>query len=478
MDRFFDQYVRKTDGFVKLARLTKTDINGDEMQDVNTFMAFNRFGLGLPPKTKQLPDPKAWVKQQIQIDQYLPKRLASFQSSKSILTDLFAADFAKDKEAEKKVRGEKRDVFQKEVMATIQHRVSTQTPFAERMIMFWSNHFTVSRTKKTIGPAIAAYEREAIRPHVFGKFEDMLIAVISHPVMLSYLDNAASIGRQSTIGRRRKKLPNENLAREILELHTLGVHGGYEQEDIVEFAKALTGWSHGGLKRIARRSGRPVHGGFAFVEPMHEPGSKTVLGKKYKQDGHNEVLAILHDIARHPSTAHFIATKLARHFIADDPPKDAIETLAKTFRDTDGDLAKVSAALVDLDAAWQTPLAKVKSPYELMISTFSILQPPRIDRRMVRLPLKSMGQEPYYAPSPAGWPDTTKEWIAPESLMRRIEWVHALTERVETPHTPSEFLELALGPMATGSTKFMALNAPSGASAKALILASPEFQRR
>lgn len=376
----------------------------------------------------------------------------------------------------KETRREYRKNFVREVTARARHMVATDTPFIERMVLFWSNHFTVSRTRGIIAPALPAYEREAIRPHVFGKFEDMVLATTGHIAMLTYLDNMGSIGPNSRAGRRRGKTLNENLAREILELHTLGVNGGYTQKDVIEFAKALTGWSHGGFG--GRKSNRQVHGEFQFRPAFHEPGSKTILGNTYRENGVDEAAAILHDLVRHPSTATFIATKLARHFVSDEPPKQAVTIIARAFQDSAGDLAVVSRAVVDLKEAWAEPLAKVKTPYELIISALRAVQKTDINQRELNVPLRAMGQQPFNAPSPAGWPDAAAHWIAPESLMRRIEWVRALSARLPAYINPREMLSQTIGPVASDTTRRMVDAAPSGDAALAIIFASTEFQRR
>lgn len=447
------------------------------MKDLAPFIAANRFGLGgLADDPGLVRDPADWVARQIAPQPPTPASLGAFPGSAAILTAIQEARRAGDQALALETRRHYRETFVAEVLARARHMVATQAPFAERMVLFWSNHFTASRTRALIGPGLPAYEREAIRPRVFGRFEDLLQGVIRHVCMLAYLDNVVSVGPNSLRGRRRRVTLNENLAREILELHTLGVDGGYSQADVVEFARALTGWSWGGLR--GPRDPRPVHGGFEFVEAMHEPGPKTVLGVTYREDGMNEGLAILRDLARHPSTANFLATKLVRHFVDDDPPAVAVAHIARRFRDTGGDLAQVSRALVNLDAAWQTPLPKVKTHYEFVVSTLRATGLGDIDARALLTPLRELGQEPFNAPSPAGWPDRAKDWIAPESLMRRVEWVHAVSTRGSIRMDPRDLLERAIGAVASAATRSMVRAAPSANMGLALVLASPEFQRR
>ncbi|MEZ5716803.1 MAG: DUF1800 domain-containing protein [Paracoccaceae bacterium] len=451
------------------------------MKSLDAFIALNRFGLGpAPDEAAQVePDPRAWIASQIG-PQPLPPALAGLDGSEPVLAALYRALASGDRDARQAARLANRKAFPGAIMARTRAMIASPAPFAERMVLFWSNHFTVSALKANLGPAVPAYEREAIRPHVFGRFADMLRAVARHPVMLIYLDNTASVGENSRAGQRvrankgKDKTINENLAREILELHTLGVHGGYDQQDVIELARALTGWTHGGLRR---RDPETIHGGFEFRPNVHEPGPKTLLGKTYPEDGANEGLAILDDLARHPATARHIATKLARHFIADDPPDQAVDTLAKVFLDTEGDLAALSRALIDLPQVWAAPLPKVKTHYELAVATHRATgQTPRA--REVIQPLREFGQLPFTAPSPAGWGDRAEDWIAPEALMRRIEWLRRFAGTLPATLYPDELMEQALGPALADDTRLWVERAPSGDAALAMILASPEFQRR
>lgn len=452
------------------------------MQDIADFIAQNRFGLGAGSDEDGITqDPRGWVTSQITpLD--TPSHLRRFRSSRDILTDVFTAR----RDGQDALRSAYKQVyktdFTAEVLARAQHMARTTAPFAERMVLFWSNHFTVSTVKRLTGAASAAYEREAIRPHVFGRFGDMLRAVCLHPVMLSYLDNSTSIAEGSRVGQRKirntgaQKTLNENLAREILELHTLGVDGGYGQNDVMELARAISGWSHGGTRAGRRKA--PVHGGFQFITGLHEPGERIILGKTYTGEAEDQGLAVLDDLARHPATAQFIATKLVRHFVADAPPPDAVDRIARVFRDTDGDLAAVAHALVDLDQAWQAPTPKIKSHYEYLIAVYRALgTAPKIPRAVLK-PLRALGQVPFAAPSPAGWGDEAHDWLAPEALMRRIEWVRSLSGRVRADVDPQRVLESVLGPVAQDDTRLWVSRAPSTDHAIALILASPEFQRR
>lgn len=457
------------------------------MKNIDSFIAINRFGLGAAPREEDLllGDPRGWIENQINLSPALPNKLSTFGSSSDIIYSLQAARRAR-KNNKDRSQNNSNNTFRKDVVREVLAQASlmsqTKAPFMERMVKFWSNHFTVSSVKKTIAPAIPAYEREAIRPHIFGKFSDMLKATSRHPVMLTYLDNVASMGENSRAGKRRikrngnEKTINENLAREILELHTLGVNGGYSQEDIIELAKAISGWSHAS---VGIRQGQSAkNGSFDFKAQYHEPGTKTLLGKSYKNDGPDQGLEILDDLAKHPSTANFIATKLVRHFVADNPPPNAVEKISKVFTETNGDLAMVSKAIIQLDAVWAAPLPKVKTHYEYVISVHRAVGKKNISIRDLIQPLQELGQSPYSASSPAGWSDEAKDWIAPESLMRRIEWIRGISAKLPSNLYPMELLDSTVGPVASDELRTWVGRAPSGDAANAMILASPEFQRR
>lgn len=375
--------------------------------------------------------------------------------------------------------------------------IRSETPFHERLVQFWENHFAVSADKQPVGAIVADYRDEAIRPHVAGSFRELLTAVVRHPAMLLYLDNQTSIGPNSTLGRlanrnaNRRAGLNENLAREILELHTLGVDGGYTQDDVVEFARSLTGWSIGGLSpdqanpqrigAIARRLGAVAAaadpGEFAFREAMHEPGAKIILGKRFGEDGVAEAESILGFLAAQPQTAKFLATKLARHFVGDTPPPALVERLARTYLDNDTALAPVYRELISARESWAEPLAKFKTPQEFLISAYRALDGDANDARLVAIATQ-LGQRPATPGSPAGWPDAAEHWASGEALMKRFEWATAAGAGVGDRIDAVARLDEVLGETASDSTRNAIRRAESGAQAIALVFAAPEFQRR
>jgi uncharacterized protein (DUF1800 family) len=371
------------------------------------------------------------------------------------------------------------------------HRLAIETdrPFVERLVHFWSNHFAVSADKQPLAALAGLYEREAIRPHVTGNFYDLLLAADRHPAMVLYLDNQASMGPASqaaTFVRRNRGRElglNENLAREILELHTLGVDGGYTQADVTEFAKVLTGWSIGGalgegrpaLARFGGDAGTP--GQFHFRAPMHEPGDKTILGKRYREHGADEGEDVLRTLALHPKTASHLATKLARHFVADDPPAKLVERMADAYLRSDGDLEIVYRALIEADESWREPVAKFKTPHDFAISAYRLLDFVPENLQPVTAFLTQAGQRPYTPGSPAGWPDTAASWNGGDALLKRIEFAAAAGRRIGNSIDPTARAAEVLGALGEHTTMSIR-SAESGAQAFALLLASPEFQRR
>ena len=350
--------------------------------------------------------------------------------------------------------------------------VDSDTPFRERLVHFWSNHFTVSAKRGVVAPIAGAFEREAIRPHVTGRFADMLLASTKHPAMLLYLDNASSVGPNSPMGRRRGKGLNENLAREILELHTLGVDGGYSQDDVIGLARLITGWS------IAR-PGEGRVGAFQFRARAHEPGQKKLLRQRFDQGGIAEGERALIMLARHPATARHVATKFARHFVSDSPPIPLIKRLEAEFHDTDGDLGVLAKFLIDAPEAWEPAAGKIKSPNDLVIATLRLMGSDALPEDAAIRSLEILDQFPFRAPSPAGWPDTAADWVGPETLMMRLEWTYFAAGHANTTGKLRAVLERRTAlPVFSEATRREVARAESVREAIALYLASPEFQRR
>ena len=414
-------------------------------------------------------DPRGWVLGQLaRQPTALPGNLPN---SATMVAAEFAMRREKDNPEARRAFGERvKSVYLAEIDARVRAAATSETPLLERLTHFWSNHFTVSILRPAVRGFAAAFEREAIRPHVTGRFADMLLAVARHPAMLLYLDNAVSIGPDSMAGRRRDKGLNENLGRELLELHTLGVDGGYSQADVEALARILTGWT------VARLND-PSPGTFRFAPAIHEPGAKVLLGRTYYDGGYMEGQAALLDLAHRPATARHIARKLACHFIADQPPKDAVERIARVFEASGGDLRLVTAAVVKEEAAWRTPFAKVRTPGELVIAACRVtgFTPPP---EMLAGGLKQLDQQPFFAPSPQGWPDLAASWVSPEAVLRRAQFCQAFADRMPEPPDPVELAQAAFGDALGEETLQVIRRAPTRRQGLALLLASPQFQRR
>jgi uncharacterized protein (DUF1800 family) len=476
-------------------------------KDTAAAIAANRFGLGARPAELEVvgKDPEAWLMRQLE---GAPPALSGDGLVPSSQTLAKAIELRKAVAAQRRERKKDggagdpaqvaaavklpalyRPVYVDEAFARFAHSVPTSRPFLERLTQFWSNHFAVSIDKIAVLGLAGAMEREAIRPRVTGHFTDLLLAVEQHPAMLLYLDNQTSIGPHSKAaqfaGRRgngRKVGINENLAREILELHTLGVNGGYTQADVSTFAQAISGWSIGGqdhgrrLARLGADDGTP--GKFHFRDAFHEPGARKLLGKTYGDDGLGQGQAILRDLALRRETARHVSTKLARHFIADDPPAAVIERLTRAWLDSKGDLPAVYAALVASPEAWQQPLSKFKTPADYIHSSFRALEIPLRDKRRSLQAFETLGQRNLMPGSPAGWPDTSADWDGSSALLKRIAWADVVAQRMGDSRNARELGAQLLGATLTEDTAKAIARAESGAQALTLLLTCPEFMRR
>jgi uncharacterized protein (DUF1800 family) len=467
------------------------------LMTMKTAIAANRFGLGARPGDLESidKDPVDWLLDQLQGPSRQPNELKGLPASAKVLVEI--QDLRREEREMRQLANDEpapdfvrkygrtvRDHYTEQTQARYRLAASSDYPFHERLVHFWSNHFAVSADKQPL-PAIAGlYENEAIRPNVTGNFADLLIACEKHPAMITYLDNQRSIGPTSTLGRRANRGQrdreiglNENLAREILELHTLGVDGGYTQNDVTTFAKVITGWSIGGAGENGRfAEGDP--GTFEFREVIHEPGTHQVLGKRYAQSGIKQGEAVLRDLAMHPATARFISSKLARHFVADEPPSELVDELAATYLESGGELTKVYETLVSADAAWLESHSKYKSPHDFVISTFRAFDHVPDNARLVVGALDSMGQAPFRPGSPAGWPDTAEHWGGADALYKRIEWSNTVSRVVGSRVNPVDLGDAVLGSTFVAETRKAISRAEDNVQGMTLLLASPDFQRR
>lgn len=384
--------------------------------------------------------------------------------------------------ARREARRQQQQAYVSMVSARALTAITSPTPFAERLVHFWANHFAVSADKLELVGLSGTMEFEAIRPHVMGKFGDMLNAVERHPAMLLYLDQAVSIGPNSPAAQRQRGKRgglNENLAREIMELHTLGVRSVYTQADVTEFARAMTGFTVAGIGR-ARGSGDlgGEPGSFVFADRLHEPGTRTILGKQWSGEGEAQAAAVLDHLATHPATAKHIATKLARHFASDDPPAALVARLEKAFLSSKGDLPTVYRALIASPECWAPKPAKFKSPWEWSISAMRALGTQQVQPNAVNGLMGQLGQPVWKPGSPAGWDDVAGAWAGPDAVMRRVEAAERMAQRtknlIDARQRAAELFPDAL----SASTTQSIARAESPGQGLALMLVSPEFLRR
>jgi uncharacterized protein (DUF1800 family) len=486
-------------------------------------IAVHRFGLGARPGeiARASGNPKAWLIDQLSGGAPMPEappggapnagKLVSEEEDYKAEKVRTKGEKAARKEAKGKIKGEKtadasssmtsapmtsapmtnaaaavpmpedkdggnmrKQVYNQEMAARLALGITTDKPFAERLVRFWSNHFTVSGQKKKTMLFVGDYEREAIRPHITGTFEDMLFAVCMHPAMQIYLDNWHSTGPGSpTAQRNTKKGLNENLGRELMELYTLGVDAGYTQADVVAMAKLLSGW---GIY-----DGHP--NGFGFYQERHEPGEITLRGKTYPP-GWDGAAAAIKDLAHDPATARHIARKFATHFISDDPPAESVKRLETVFNDTGGNLHALSEAVVKDPAAWNPELRKFRTPIEFVTAAMRLTawngQGEHRDKQMKRMMASTrlMGETPFEAPSPKGWPDTADAWSGSDGLLGRIQWAKEFGDTLPQTFSVGDMANDGLGPLLRPNTKTVMAKANSKSEAVALLLSSPEFQRR
>ena len=476
----------------------------------NSALAMNRFGLGARPSASLPVSPTDWLKSQIVKYDSTLSASASQPSRASIAAGFreYQLDRKERQVAGKgavaampgdnmpqidpakieKVVNALRLQYVAAVDARMDAAITSDTDFAERLVHFWSNHFAVSIDKLPVLALAGDYEFTAIRPHIMGKFSDLLFAAVTHPAMLLYLDQAQSIGPNSPLAakvaaRRNRILGlNENLAREILELHTLGARTVYDQSDVTEFARALTGFTVGGMgkgpiQRLMAQNGKD--GDSQFFAAIHEPGDRNVIGRRYGQQGAAQARAILSDIATHPATAKHIATKLAQHFAGDVPPPSLVARLEKSFLESGGDLPKLYRTLIDSPEMWLAKQAKFKSPWDWVISSLRALNVRELpNNRQSANMLAQMGQPIWKPGSPAGFSDMTENWAGGAALMRRVEIASRIAERSANRVDARTLAPRILSAQLSALTAESIARAESPSQGLALFLLSPEFLRR
>ncbi|MEW6998944.1 DUF1800 family protein [Colwelliaceae bacterium BS250] len=459
-------------------------------------IAVNRFGLGA--KSGELAaaqaNPKQWLIEQLQpvsLNKELPnsndiftlvteyrklKRQAkmaeaSIFSAKEMQAETMTESMGGKKKSNKNIDINTRKLLQKTYRTlstdTFVQAMNSDNSLSYRLLDFFSNHFSVTANGLPMGPLSTTLEREAIADNLLGNFEDMLLAVTKHPAMIIYLNNEKSVGPSSKAAKKDRGL-NENLAREILELHTLGVTGGYNQNDVIELAKAITGWS------VASR--RDSGSGFMFRGGAHEPGNRLLLGKKYTQKGIKQGEAMLLDLARHPNTAKHICSKLVKHFISDQPSEQLVASLQQRWQATNGNIKEVMIALINHQQAWLPQQQKFKTPREFVMSTYRALGMKKMPDKYLFYILNTFGQQPMQAGSPAGYSDEQEDWNGGNALMARIEWTATISKRKR--HNAEQVMQQTLALNSDAHTYKSVVRAESRQAAMTLMLMSPEFLRR
>ncbi len=457
-------------------------------KDLRASIAVTRFGLGARPGdiAAARADPEGYLAAQIR-PQGADRPAGTTATSGERINEYVA--YRKARAMEKRLGEGKTDdgkmanrALRREAagdfLARVQLAARADAGFRERWTLFWANHFTVSAKKLATVTLVGPFEEEAIRPRVFGRFEDLLVASSSHPAMLTYLDQARSIGPGSLTARTKggngkHNGLNENLAREIMELHTVGVDAGYTQGDVTEFARAMTGWSFAG-----RTDPADSPRGFLFREETHEPGARMIMGRRYAEGGQDQARAVMKDLAASPRTAHHIAMKIARHFVADDPPPSLVARLEQAFSRTGGRLDTVAESLIASPEAWDPAARKFKTPYEFMISSWRATDVAPTDVQSITTVMTAMGQKPFSAPSPKGWPEEAQVWCAPDAVVKRMTWSEAFATQVTGDRDPVQLAQVALGARLTPLVARTIARAETRQEGLSILLMSPEFQRR
>lgn len=448
-----------------------------------------------PPAIRNLPDRREVMRMVLDYRQQRQRERRLAEQGEREAPEAMAQGMAGEGDSEMEMAGREqrrrnddggrqavRQTYVQSIAARFETAITSPTPFAERLVHFWSNHFAVSADNIQIVGLAGPFEFEAIRPHVYGNFTDMLLAVERHPAMLLYLDQAQSIGPNSRFGQRRNQRNNqrglnENLAREILELHTLGVRSGYTQEDVLELAKALTG--HGiiggqGRPRRMEEAGEP--GDYIFRWQAHEPGERQVLGRRYREGGAQQAGSILRDLAMTEATACHLSTKLVRHFVADEPPAALVERMAQAYLAHAGSLPHVYEVMLGSAEIRDPANTKFLDPWSW---TVAVARTAGIDRvrngRQVFGLLNQLGQAIWRPGSPAGFGDDRATWLGPDTLLRRIEATPRILAGAQSmPDARSRAVEV-LGDRLSSETRQAIARAEDARQAMALLVLSPEF---
>ena len=438
-------------------------------------IAAHRFGYGARPGELEgiAADPQGWLMTQIDQPETPPPVLAVLPNSTGIVPDLLDAIQA-GPEALQAFRRRLAGMNRREALAHTGTALASTTPFRERLIRFWSNHFAVSDRDPVSFALSHAFEREVIRPRIAGTFIQMLTAVVRHPAVLIQTDNRLSTGPISVAGL--KGAPNliDTLARVILQNYALGPDGDVETRDIVELAKMLTGWSVAG-------SDEDAPGTFRFRPLWHEQKKKFFFQRYYPEAGVLEAEAALDTIGRQEDTARHLAVSMARYFVTDSPPDELISDMLNGFTGKGNSLLGMAEGMVRSPAAWLPQQAKVKTPTDFVFSTGRLFGWGSAAAPLALAGLSAMGQAPKRFPVLTGWPSDGRAWLSPQHLLERLQWGAAAAREAAPVFHGADMADLGLatlGPLLSPVTHRRLSVTSDPADALALLLASPEFQRR
>ncbi|MCI5046055.1 MAG: DUF1800 domain-containing protein [Aquisalinus sp.] len=484
-----------------------TGLPGNGTVTTGGIVAANRFGLGARPGELEEAsvDPQKWLKDQLTYDAVrLPFAMPESHECVLLRVGIFdnpelqdvvvpAIEKMETLRQKNRTRGipEIDDVLNEqnyqgkllfqEIRLRDYMACTTRAPFAERLVRFWTNHFAITANANTQA-MVGDFERVVSRRFYLGKFANILVRSTFHQGMLNFLNNVESVGPNSPYGVTIGNPPaNENLAREVLELHSMGSEGGYSQADVEELANALTGCIHGFAFHGSERVGR-----FLFEPLLHEPGSRLFMGQEYAEDNETagQAISILHDIARHPATIARLCRKIAAHFTADNPPQGLVDNLISAWEQSDGELLKVYQALVDHPLAWDNTLEKFKTPNDLLNSAARAVgmehvygEHEEFSEYLLYLLYLDLGQFPFTPPTPEGWSDEGPDWAQPSPMMARMQWANQVASRLGTIK-PSDLLDATVGSDISEDTAFWTGGAATPQQGLTLAFMSPEFQRR
>ena len=456
------------------------------MTNEAAFIALNRFGIGARPGDLEWlgDDPRAWVLSQLyqpvappiggiqdspgrfhMLDAFRKAKVEADRADGAVLAQNPTTPPPPKPPATGALGNPPGKIFDTDVARRADHLTASDQPVLERLAVFWANHFSVSTTRDEVMVLAVPFENEAIRPHLMGGFRDLLGATAEHPAMQYYLDEAVSIGPDSPIGKLRHRAVNENFAREVMELHTLGVKGGYTQKDVEALALALTGLG------VDNQDGES-----AYFADRHEPGDRVVLGRSLPQ-GPGQGAQALDMLARHPSTIRHICTKLAAHFCGDAPPHAVVARLTQAWRSSGGQLRALYLALVASPEAWLKRPVKYRSPQDFVIAAARALQLRGHGRELVN-EQRQLGQSPFRAPAPTGWSDADGDWIDPAGVLGRVASAQRLANLAKPPPDAVALLSQVVPVAEDSATMDVLVNERDQKRASALALAAPEFQKR